>query len=89
MFNGLMLVAEVIDTKPKVQIKSALALAPGQQQGQMQLMEAFPFTDLNEVVSLENGSFITITELADERLRSMYLDGIQKIRSQKAGIVLP
>jgi len=90
MFNGLIVIAEVVETGVEgVKVRQALALTPGQQQGVMSLMEAFPFTDMNEVITLERGSFITMTNLADPKIGESYKDALTQIRSKKAGIVLP
>jgi hypothetical protein len=55
----------------------------------MTLMEAFPFTDIDEVITLEPGSYIAITEVGDKRLLSTYEDAIKQIRAQKSGLILP
>ena len=89
MFNGLIVVAELVSDGIEPQIKSALALAPGQQQGMMQFMEAFPFTDDNMAVKLQKGSFITYSELGDPQLATAYEDAMTKMKAQKSGIILP
>lgn len=90
MFNGLIMIAERINNDLNaLQVKSALALAPGQQQGVMSLMEAFPFTSMDEVITLERGSFITMTELVDPKIADSYRDALTQIRAKKAGVILP
>lgn len=89
MLNGLITVAELVEGGSQPQIKSALALAPGQQPGQMQFMDAFPFTDPNESVTLQKGTFVTITNVGDRKLVSAYEDALTKMKAQKSGIVLP
>ena len=90
LMNGLILIAERINEEHGgLQIRQALALTPGQQQGQMSLMEAFPFTAMDEAVTLERGSFITSTNLADPKIAESYENALTQIRSKKAGIVLP
>jgi hypothetical protein len=90
MFNGLIVIAERINNDLNaLQVRQALALAPGQQQGVMSLMEAFPFTSMDEVITLERGSFITMTELADPKIADSYRDALTQIRAKKAGVILP
>jgi hypothetical protein len=90
MFNGLIVIAERINNDQNaLQVRQALALAPGQQKGVMSLMEAFPFTAMDEVITLERGSFITMTELADPKIAESYNDALTQIRGKKAGIILP
>jgi hypothetical protein len=89
MINGLMVIGEVVPTNQKVSIKAALGLAPGNQQGQLSMMEAFPFTPLDAVVELEPGSFIAVTDVGDKKLIDTYQDAISHIRAQKSGLVLP
>jgi len=90
MFNGLMVVGELVEGKPNVKIKAALALVPNQQQpGNMQFMEAFPFTSLNDNVEIEPGSFIAMTDIEDDKLTKTYEDAVQRARAQKSGLVMP
>ena len=89
MINGLILVGErVIDTTPGLRVKRVIGLVPGQE-GKLQTIEAFPFTNLDEDITIEVGSFITMTELDDARLNAQYNNAIKKIREQKSGLVLP
>jgi hypothetical protein len=89
MFNGLIYIGERIQHDQQVQVKNVVGLAPGGQQGNMTLMEAFPFTDMDEVITLQPGSYIAITEVGDKRLLSTYEDAIKQIRGQKSGLILP
>lgn len=90
MFNGLIVIAERINNDMNaLQVRQALALTPGQQPGVMSLMEAFPFTSMDEVITLERGSFITMTELADPKIGESYEDALTQIRAKKSGLVLP
>lgn len=90
LMNGLILIAERVNADQSgLQIRQALALTPGQQQGHMSLMEAFPFSSMDEVVTLESGSFITSTNLADPKIAESYENALTQIRSKKAGIILP
>jgi hypothetical protein len=90
MFNGLIMIAEkVANAGHGLHVRQALALAPGQQQGVMSLMEAFPFTSMDEVIQLEAGSYITMSEVDENKVREAYLDALTQIRSKKAGIILP
>ena len=89
MLNGLIYVGQIVDGGQQIQFKRVLAFAPGQQQGSMSLMPAFPFTDLNEVVTLEHGSYIAVTELDDKQVEGTYRDAVEKISAQKSGLILP
>jgi hypothetical protein len=89
MFNGLMYVGEKVDNDQQIQFKKVLAFAPGQKQGSMQLMPAFPFTDMDEAITLEHGSYIAITELDDKKVESTYMDAVTQISAQKSGLILP
>ena len=90
MINGLIIFAERVSVDGNaVQVRQALALTPGQQQGQMSYMEAFPFTSMDEVVTLQNGTFMTNSPIADQKVIDSYLDALTQIRSKKAGIILP
>jgi hypothetical protein len=90
MVNGLILVGErVINQSPGLNVKRVVGLVPGQKQGQLQSIEAFPFTDLDEVITIEAGSYIAVTEVDDDRLKAEYNNAIKKIREQKSGLILP
>lgn len=89
MLNGLIYVGQKVNNDQQFQFKRVLAFAPGQQQGSMNLMPAFPFTDMNEVVTLEPGSYIAITELDDDQVKATYNDAVSKISAQRSGLVLP
>jgi hypothetical protein len=90
MFNGLIMIAEKVDGHGQgLHVRQALALSPGQQQGVMSLMEAFPFTAMDEVITLEAGTFVTVSEIGEEKVRESYLDALTQIRAKKSGIVLP
>lgn len=90
MFNGLIMIAEKVKNDgQELHVRQALALAPGQQQGVMSLMEAFPFTSMDEVIQLEAGSYITCSEIGETKVKESYLDALTQIRSKKAGIILP
>jgi hypothetical protein len=89
MFNGLIYIGERVSNVQQVQVKNVVGLAPGGQEGNMTLMEAFPFTDIDEVITLEPGSYIAITEVGDKRLLSTYTDAMKQIRTQKSGLILP
>lgn len=90
MVNGLMIIANIIDeTSDELEIKSALALVPGQGEGHMQLIEPFPFTDLDEVITIEKGTFITITDISDKRVVAHYREALKQIRGKKSGLILP
>ena len=89
MINGLIYVGEKVESGQQLQMKKVLAFAPGHQQGSMQLMPAFPFTDLSESVTLEHGSYIAITELNDKKVESTYSDAVSQMSAQQSGIVLP
>ncbi len=90
MVNGLIIIAESVgaDEQARILIKKALGLVPGQQRGDMQFMEAFPFTDLDTPIAIENGSYIAVTDIEDQRLVNAYRDARTKLSAQKSGIVL-
>ncbi len=88
MFNGLIVIAKLISTNDgRPIIREALALIP--QDGTTDLMEAFPFTDFDEPITLEASSFITMTDLTEEKVIEEYEKGNKQVRSQRSGLVLP
>jgi len=89
MFNGLIFVVERISNQQQVVVKNALALAPGKEPGSTSFMQAFPFTDMDEEVALQPGSYIAMTELSDKNLEANYEDAITQVRAQKSGLILP
>jgi hypothetical protein len=89
MLNGLIVIAEKIDNNQQVQVRQALALAPGQQKGVMAFMEAFPFTAMDEVITLERGSYIAMSELDDPNIKENYMNSLTTIRAKKSGLILP
>lgn len=89
MFNGLIYIVEKVESNQNLEVKSVLALAPGNEEGNIRLMEAFPFTDINEVITFQPGSYVAITEIGDPRLVHAYENGIKQIRSQQSGLILP
>jgi len=88
MINGLILVGERMTDEQGVYMRRVIGLVPGGQ-GKLQTIEAFPFTNIDEKIRIEAGSFIAITELDDVRLKSEYKNAIKKIREQKSGLILP
>lgn len=90
MFNGLITIAKMVsfnDGRPVV--RECLAFVPGSQPGQTNLMEAFPFTDFDETITLQAGSFVTMTKLSDLQVIKAYEDGNKQVRAQRSGLVLP
>jgi len=89
MFNGLIFIVVRIADSQQVIVKNALALAPGKKPGETQFMEALPFTDMDEEVALQPGSYIAMTELTDKNLQTAYEGAVQQVRAQKSGLILP
>ena len=90
MINGLILVGERVDgSHPGLRVVHTIGLVPGGEKGQLQTIEAFPFTDFDEEISIEAGSYIAETKLDDVRLKAEYNKAIKTIREQKSGLILP
>jgi hypothetical protein len=90
MINGLILVGERINGQhPGLRVNHTIGLVPGGKNGQLQTIEAFPFTDLDEEIAIEAGSYIAETKVDDDRLRAEYNKAIKTIREQKSGLILP
>jgi len=93
MISGMFIIGEIarIPNHPTggMSIKRALALMPTKDG--MQLMEAFPFTDLDEEITLEHGSYTAITKIDDhgDQILKKYENGIRQVREQKSGLILP
>ncbi len=92
MLNGMIIMAEVTQLdQGGVSIKRTLAFIPGDQQGHMNMMEAFPFTDLDEDITLETGAYIAMTHVDDHngKIIAEYKKAIKSVRERKSGLILP
>ena len=89
MVNGLIIIAELVDNEQGIIVRNAIAFAPNPKQGGMTVFTAFTFTDLNEEIRLEPGSFITMTEIGDGVMVTQYLDALKQAKTQQSGLVMP
>lgn len=87
MINGLIIVGEVIENKP-LKARSCIGIIP-ERNGNVRMMEAFPFSSLSEVIEFQAGSYIAATNLTDEKLEKGYEDALVQTRIQKAGLTMP
>ena len=88
MTNGLMYVVELVDAdKEKVQVKNAIAFMPNQ--NGMAVFEAFSFTLLSEVVTINLTTLIAMTSVGDDVVSTQYLEALKQARQRQSGLVMP
>jgi hypothetical protein len=93
LINGLIYIGEQVPLSNAnddgITITRPLAFAPGAQRGQMMLMEAFPFSDINAKFTIHKSSYIAVSQVTDIKAGQEYQTAISKIRASKSGLVLP
>ena len=90
MVNGLIYVAEMSQIQSNeggINITRPLAFMP-QQGGKMAMMEAFPFSDINDSFHIETTSIVTIANVSDKNIKKQYTDSIKEIRGRQSGLIL-
>jgi hypothetical protein len=53
------------------------------------MMEAFPFTDFDEEIILEDGSYVAMTNVGDQKIKEAYDNGVKAVIKQRSGLILP